>query len=791
VPRLHTSIRGKLALIVIAAVVTAVLLASALSAWRDTRRQLKDKAAELHTIGEALATTIAVPLSQGNSPASTRALSAIGRMPAIRFARIVDATDEPVAEFGIGIVLNTRTAASNSLEQNSIWQTLNLEDYHYSVPVIAGGRQIGRLEIIADISHLSASFRNALENALLIALMAAMLGLVLALPMLLLVTRPLEALTAAMRHVRSTGDFSSVVTIDTKDESKLLVDAFNEMLAEIRSRGQRLAHQRDTLELQVRERTRQLEIATLAAESANEAKSDFLAAMSHEIRTPMHGMLVMTELLQTTELDRRQARFAEMISKAGRGLLAIVNDILDLSKIEAGKMQLESIPLEPTAVARDVVDLFAARAAEKGLALALEASPDVPPWIAGDPVRLNQILSNLVSNAIKFTEQGTVTIALDLSPDRQTLRLSVKDTGIGIPLALRARIFEPFSQAEQSTTRRYGGTGIGLTISRRLAEAMGGKISLQSEDGNGSTFTCAIPVVAVAAPEHRTSANTAPQATFVGLHVLAADDNAINRAVLEEALTRLGAFVVAVENGEAAVAAVSTTRFDLVFMDCSMPVMDGFQAARRIRQLEQQRAAPPIPIVALTAHVIGKNATAWREAGMSDHLAKPFNLDQISAMLSRWTSSVTRVHAQPASSAAPADADENHNEDKNVSPLDRDVIDQFLAMDKAATLMTRLVSLFHQQAPIVLSRLRASVAAGDATGTAAQAHALRSMSLALGARHVSDLAHTMEQDAQTSGKLPDAFKLARAEAAIELAGAALDVVIAPLAPARTPATDAT
>ncbi len=769
--RLLTSIRGKLALVVIAAVVVAVLLASTLGAWRDTRRQLADKHAELLAIADALATTLAMPLSRADTAGTTRALSAIGRIPAIQFARVVDTDGSTVAQFGIGIVMSSSQRSARPLAQTGILETLSLKEHHYTVPIIAAGRRIGRLELVADVSNLGESFRASIGNSLIVALLAATLGMVLAMPLLLLVTRPLEALTAAMRHVRSTGDFTSLVRIETADESRLLVDAFNDMLTEIRTRDQRLAHDRDTLEQQVRERTIELQIATIAAEKANAAKSDFLASMSHEIRTPMHGMLVITELLQGTPLDELQSRFAEMITKSGRGLLAIVNDILDLSKIEAGKMDVEQIAVEPAAITQDVVDLFGPRAADKGLTLSVAVDGNVPQWIAGDPVRLNQVLSNLVSNAIKFTNHGGVEIALAMSADREKLNFEVSDTGIGIPAEQLDGIFEAFSQAEQSTTRRFGGTGIGLTICRRLIDAMGGTISVESVPGKGSAFICSLPVVEVETVPARHTI-TPEQASFAGIAVLAADDNPVNRTVLGEALTRLGVEVVAVEDGVAAVAAFSSRRFDVVFMDCSMPTMDGFEASRRMRAIEAASASEPTPIIALTAHVIGRSATAWREAGMSDHLTKPFTLSQIAETLARWTTppAIAPATEQPTDSKPPTAP--------AITDLDMEIIGHVLEMDKAGKLMARLVPLYRQQAPLVLERLRRAATAGDIAETAAQAHALRSASLSLGAHIVGDLVVRIETDAQTSGRLPDAGVLADVERAVERATQALSALLA-------------
>ncbi|MBM3519571.1 MAG: hybrid sensor histidine kinase/response regulator, partial [Alphaproteobacteria bacterium] len=296
-------------------------------------------------------------------------------------------------------------------------------------------------------------------------------------------------------------------------ETGLLIDAFNRMMAEIRVRDQALEGSRQTLEMKVAERTRQLKTAKEVAEVANRAKSDFLATMTHEIRTPMNGLMVMAELLNAANLGPRQQRYAEIVLKSGQGLLSIINDLLDLSKIEAGKLDLEKIPVDPTAIADDVVGLFWEHAAGKGLDLAARSSPTVPRKVLADPVRLNQILTNLTNNALKFTETGQVLISLHFEAGR--LVISVADSGIGIRREKIDRLFEAFTQADQSTTRRYGGTGLGLTICRRLVDAMGGVITVQSEFGKGSIFRVSIPVD-IAEPARPAAASGGLRATVIG-----------------------------------------------------------------------------------------------------------------------------------------------------------------------------------------------------------------------------------------------------------------------------------
>lgn len=752
--RYFTSIGAKLGLIVIAGVMSAVLLVSLTAAWRETNRRIGDLEAELKAIGEALAATLSLPLSQEHRHDVARALRAAGKMRAITYARVVDTRGETIAHFGVGIVLQSQSrTVATELGAAGIQEALRLQDYAFSVPVISGGVRVGRLDLVADVSSLSGTFRRAIEHAVVMALAAAIIGLLIAMPMLALVTQPIRNLTESMRSIRTTADYSRVDHAASNDETGILLAAFNDLLSNIRERDSLLARHRSELELAVVERTAELEIAKRAAESANAAKSDFLAAMSHEIRTPMHGMLATTELLQTTPLDARQKQFAEMITKSGRSLLAIVNDILDLSKIEAGRMELEAIPIAPATIANDVVQLFTDRAAAKGLTLQSHCEPNVPHWILGDPVRLQQIMANLIGNALKFTERGRVLISLGIAPrhadDAGCLRIAVSDTGIGIPPDSMERIFQAFAQASQDTSRHFGGTGIGLSISQRLTVAMGGSLRCESRVGEGSTFTCSIPVTAVEAPTARTEpAVITPQPEFAGLRVLAADDNAVNRAVLEATLSGLGVETVSVEDGEAAVAAFVQGRFDIIYMDCSMPVLDGYAAARRIRAHEALTGQPAIPIVALTAQVIGSRADEWREAGMTDCLTKPFTLAGITANLVRWSGE--RLRRQREDVATRGTPPQPKEPTPSGSPLNDSVVEQILAMDRNGAFIERLVRLFKAQGVELLQKLDDALGSTDPIKIGQYAHAMKSICLSIGAQRAADAAAEIEQQASAT-----------------------------------------
>ena len=463
--------------------------------------------------------------------------------------------------------------------------------------------------------------------------------------------RPLHYLQQGIIAVRK-GKLEPIQVSRTGDEIEYLGESFNQMIEALSSSQEEITRHQDLLEQRIRQRTEELEEAMLRAQAANEAKSEFLANMSHELRTPMAGILGMLDVTLESDLPAEHRDQLETAQRCAYSLLALLNDILDLSKIESGRMGLEKIPFDVRIVLQDCVRSFQPKADETGIDLVCEISPTVPEEVVGDPLRLRQVFANLLSNATKFTVKGHVKVSLHAKAAEGSeivLRFVVEDTGIGIPAEKLPLIFEKFTQVDGSVSRKFGGTGLGLAITRKLVEMHHGEISVESEPGKGSRFTATLRCTAPQTAPARIAAQPAGVAELHEMEpvrVLVVEDNQVNQKVVTTVLRKRGFTVELANNGVEALEMLERDdRYRLVIMDVQMPVMDGLETTRRIRLNPKWRR---LPILAMTAHAMNGDRERCLSAGMNGYISKPVHPAHLLSVMDEYMSAAEEPETETA-----------------------------------------------------------------------------------------------------------------------------------------------
>ncbi|MCL1112796.1 ATP-binding protein [Shewanella basaltis] len=754
-----SSIRTKLICSMLAiAVIVIVIISSALinQQFAITRQKAEQNLMVLSDI-VASNSLAAVLFNDPNSAEKT--LSALIAQPDIIHAVIYDPKGNPFAEYSgssqerFSMQTDRFLAAQSSKKKQIMFDNDRVHSY---TPLLSEGEFVGMLHITDNMNTLT----KQLDDYLLLVVSASVLAFFASLLVMFwlqsLFTKPMNTLLGVIEQISNNKDYSQRVSIQSNDEFSQLADRFNTMIAEVDARGRQLETINRELEQRVNERTVELQQTLEIAKNANLAKSEFLAVMSHEIRTPLNGIIGFSDLLKSYPLDKDVNYTVEMINDSAQTLLVLLNEVLDFSKIDANKMDLDirefNLPdlIHSTCQSHEVV------ARKKKLSLSVDIQPLTQLNYLGDSVRIRQILNNFISNAIKFTRQGAISILVSeqIEGSDTVIKFTVNDTGIGIPDNKLDAIFNPFTQADNSITREFGGTGLGLAICQQLIVLMNGRYGVDSKINQGSSFWFSIPLVPVDSPltpmSEIVNSNSNSDVIYRKTHILVAEDNVVNQLVIKSLLASLGHECEIVDNGEEAIKRASEKKFDAIFMDYHMPKADGIVATDAITKQGQHGINYHTPIIALTADIQPNVKRQFREVGAKDTLLKPFTRQNLSDCLNKWVFDSIDSHSHSETLSI---------EESNIfieGPLN-DIMQ--ISPDDSSELVKTIIDIYIHNTPKLIIDITQGLANQNAEIVFKAAHSLKSSSANLGADKMQTIASQIELLARNS-QLTEATQLA-------------------------------